>query len=101
MRKNLSVCTLRANGSAADRASSSPADWRDPCRHSIRHLSGNRTLQRVSRVLWQESFGVEVGRDPGDAEPNLPAGKSASERVVWPIKGPDQIGVKISFKGRF
>jgi hypothetical protein len=53
----------------------------DPCRHSIRHLSDNRTLQRVSRVLCQESFGVEVGRDPGDAEPNLPAGKSVSRNI--------------------
>ena len=86
MRKNLSVCTqLRANGSVADGASSCPADWIDPCRHLIRHVSDNRTLQPVSRVLCQESFGVEVGRDPGDAEPNLPAAKSANERVVWPI----------------
>lgn len=32
-------------------------------------------------MLWQESFGVEVGRDPGDAEPNLPAGKSVSRNI--------------------
>jgi hypothetical protein len=72
----------------------------DPCRHSIRHVSDNRTLQRVSRVLCEESFGVEVGRDPGDAEPNLPAGKSASERVVWPITHGSRQGFSRDFSLR-
>jgi hypothetical protein len=39
------------------RSALAPADWMDPCRHSIRHVSDNRTLQRVSPMLSQESFG--------------------------------------------
>jgi hypothetical protein len=43
--------------------------------------------------------GRSVQSDPGDAEPNLPAGKSASERVVWPITRGCRQGFRNADKG--